>query len=142
MEFLLTSCSSEKKERGRTFVNWDYKFIPTFKINIDDTTAFYNVSVNIRHLDNYPYMNMWLQLHGSNPEGKQQKERISISLATKEGRWLGEGLNGVWMVTLPLKQKIRFPHKGIYTFGIEHDMRINPLPEVMNVGLRVEKSKR
>ena len=121
--------------------NWDYQFVPEFKVNIDDTSALYNLNVNIRHLDNYPYMNMWLQLHGSNPEGKQQKERIPIYLATKEGKWLGEGLNGVWMVSIPLKRKIKFPHKGSYTFGIEHDMRINPLPAVMNVGLRLEKTR-
>ena len=120
--------------------SWDYQFVPTFNVMITDTTAYYNVFVNIRHFENYPYMNLWFQLHGSNPEGKQQKERLSISLANPDGKWLGQGLNGVWMTSTLVKKKIRFPHKGQYSFGIEHDMRINPLPAILNVGLRLEKN--
>jgi gliding motility-associated lipoprotein GldH len=35
----------------------------------------------------------------------------------------------------------KFPEKGIYTFNIEQNMRDNPLHEVNDVGLRVEKAK-
>ncbi len=119
--------------------SWDYEFVPSFDVNIVDTSSYYNLSINIRHLESYPFMNLWVQLHGSSPDGKQQKERIMLGLATPDGKWLGEGLNGVWMQTVLAKGKIKFPHKGQYTFGIEQDMRINPLPAVMNVGLKLEK---
>jgi gliding motility-associated lipoprotein GldH len=121
--------------------NWDYQFVPTFQVNIDDTASFYSLSMNIRHQDEYPFSNIWVQLHGTSPEGKNQVERVQVALATKEGRWLGEGLNGVWMTTLPLKNKIKFPEKGVYTFGLEQDMRRNPLPNIMNIGLKVVKLK-
>jgi gliding motility-associated lipoprotein GldH len=118
---------------------WDYKFIPEYKVSIDDTTAFYNLSINVRHLDAYKFMNMWVIIHSSGPDGKQQTERMALNLAKTDGKWLGEGLNGVWMVSILTKKKIRFIHKGEYTFAIEHDMRINPLDDVMNLGLKIEK---
>lgn len=120
---------------------WDYKFIPQFKVSIEDTASFYNLSVNIRHLDAYKFMNIWLIIHSSGPDGKQQSKRVSLNLAKADGKWLGEGLNGVWMVNVPAKKRIRFIHKGEYTFALEHDMRINPLEDVMNVGLKLEKLK-
>lgn len=120
---------------------WDYKFIPQFKVTIDDTVAFYNLSINVRHLDAYKFMNIWMIIHSSSPDGKQQTERVSLNLAKPDGRWIGEGLNGVWMTSILAKKKIHFMHKGEYTFALEHDMRINPLEDVMNVGLKLEKLK-
>ncbi|MFM2047652.1 MAG: hypothetical protein RI955_198 [Bacteroidota bacterium] len=120
---------------------WDYKFIPQFKVELNDTSSFYNLYVNIRHLDAYRYMNVWVLIHASSPDGKQQTERVSLNLAKPDGKWLGEGMNGVWMVSALAKKRIKFQHKGEYTFAIEHDMRINPLEDVMNVGLKLEKLK-
>jgi len=34
-----------------------------------------------------------------------------------------------------------FPAKGVYHFSIEQNMRDNPLHEVSDVGLRVEKAQ-
>jgi gliding motility-associated lipoprotein GldH len=118
---------------------WDYKFIPQFKVEITDTISSYNMYVNIRHLEAYQYMNIWILMHVSSPDGKQQTERITLPLAQSDGKWLGEGLNGVWMLGSLAKRQFKFPHKGEYTFSIEHDMRINPLTEIMDVGLRLEK---
>jgi gliding motility-associated lipoprotein GldH len=138
----LTACNLNHVFEKNTEIpdyKWDYKFIPQFKITIDDTVAFYNLSINIRHLDAYRYMNMWVIIHSSSPDGKQQTERVSLSLAKPDGKWIGEGLNGVWMASIIAKKKIRFMHKGEYTFALEHDMRINPLEEIMNVGIKLEK---
>jgi len=35
----------------------------------------------------------------------------------------------------------KFPAKGVYHFEIEQNMRDNPLREVNDVGLRVEKAR-
>jgi gliding motility-associated lipoprotein GldH len=118
---------------------WDYKFIPEYKVEISDTVSYYNMYVNIRHLEAYNYMNIWILLHVSSPDGKQQTERIALPMAQTDGKWLGEGLNGVWMLSSLAKRHFKFPHKGEYTFAIEHDMRINPLNEIMNIGLKLEK---
>ena len=34
---------------------------------------------------------------------------------------------------------VSFNKKGSYQVSMEQNMRINPLPEIMNVGLRLEK---
>ena len=140
--FILGGCQLNHVFEKNTEVpdnKWDYKFIPQFKIEITDTIASYNMYVNIRHLEAYKYMNIWILMHVSSPDGKQQTERMALSLAQQDGRWLGEGLNGIWMLSSLAKRQFKFSHKGEYTFAIEHDMRINPLDDIMNIGLRLEK---
>lgn len=118
---------------------WDYTYTPSFTFLIDDTSAVYNFYVNVRHLDAYPYSNMWVWVHQQQPDGKQTHQRVQLKLAEADGKWGGNGLNGVWMVSLPYKQFTKLPARGEYHFSIEQDMRINPLPAVMDMGLKVEK---
>jgi gliding motility-associated lipoprotein GldH len=118
---------------------WDYQYMPEFAVQIDDTVSQYNMYVNIRHQESYAYLNLWMVLHSSNPTGQQQKERLQLYLAKPDGQWIGEGINGIWMVSVPIKQKIKFPKKGLYTFALEHDMRSNPLQAILNVGFKLEK---
>ena len=37
------------------------------------------------------------------------------------------------------REPVRFSKTGLYTIKIAHDMRVEPLQYVFNVGLRVEK---
>ena len=42
---------------------------------------------------------------------------------------------------VPVITDFKFPEKGTYQFEIEQNMRDNPLREVSDAGLRVEKAK-
>ena len=70
-----------------------------------------------------------------------KKERINIPLAEPTGKWLGRGMGEIYeqRMQLDLKGFINFSRKGNYRVSMEQNMRINPLPEVMDVGLRIEK---
>jgi hypothetical protein len=39
------------------------------------------------------------------------------------------------------KRGLRFPLKGKYQFSIEQAMRIAELPNIIEIGMRIEKSK-
>ena len=66
--------------------------------------------------------------------------RYELKLASNTGEWLGSGSGSLYSYQIPFKT-IRFPAKGIYNFEIEQNMRDNPLHEVSDIGLRVEKVK-
>src|SRR6187549_169559 len=39
---------------------WESKVKPTFTVDILDTSVLYNLYVNVRHAEIYPYQNIWL----------------------------------------------------------------------------------
>ena len=67
--------------------------------------------------------------------------RFEIKLADLDGEWLGKGSGNLYSYQVSALTNFKFPEKGTYTFSIEQNMRDNPLHEVNDVGLRVEKAK-
>lgn len=72
---------------------------------------------------------------------KTSVTRYEVKLAGKDGEWFGKGSGNLYSYQVPFKTNIKFPAKGNYHFEIEQNMRDNPLHEVSDVGLRVEKAK-
>lgn len=119
--------------------NWNYAFHPSFKVDINDTAARYNIYVTIRHTNDYPFSNLWLLITSNYSGEKPRTQRVELPLADREGRWLGSGIDNIFDQRISIQQNARFNKKGIYHFSFEQNMRIDDLPHVMSVGLRVEK---
>jgi gliding motility-associated lipoprotein GldH len=69
------------------------------------------------------------------------KARINIVLSEPGGKWLGRGMGEIYEQRMPISlgDSVNLSKPGAYTVRLEQNMRINPLPEVLHVGLRVEK---
>ncbi len=120
---------------------WDEKTKHAFKFDITDTVANYNMYFTIRHSDAYPYSNIWLNIQTQFPgTDTSSQTRIEVPLADLEGKWLGRGMNEIWEHRMLIASPVKFSQTGQYTITLQHAMRINPLPEIMSVGIRVEKA--
>lgn len=146
---LLSACDSAKVfEENITLENhtWSLENHPKFQAEITDTLSEMNMIVNIRHTAHYPFSNLWLFVNTTNPKGAQIKDTLECILAAKDGRWLGSGLGDIWDIQIPLKTQ-SFTSSGEYIFELEQAMRygnkarIQQLPEIMNVGFRIEKKE-
>jgi gliding motility-associated lipoprotein GldH len=51
---------------------------------------------------------------------------------------LGDGLGDIWDNRILLKDQVKFPQAGEYRFELYQAMRINPLPGIMDAGIRIE----
>ncbi|RYY41402.1 MAG: gliding motility lipoprotein GldH [Chitinophagaceae bacterium] len=125
--------------------SWKSSQKPTFRFAIKDTLVPYNVFMTLRHSTRYHYNNVWVNLKVGLPDGKSFSSKIELPLADPEKGWLGSGMDDLYehRILLPqLTPDDRFHTAGTYTFTIEQLMRENPLEEVYNVGLRVEKKQR
>jgi gliding motility-associated lipoprotein GldH len=122
---------------------WDAGYQPQFHFNIDDTAAAYQLFLLIRHTDAYPFSNIWIKMASKAPgDSTWGKSRVEIPLAAPSGQWLGRGAGELWEQRVPITSPARpayFPKKGVYTVRLTHEMRRNPLPEVLTIGLRLEK---
>jgi gliding motility-associated lipoprotein GldH len=122
---------------------WAYNFRPVFTFDITDSTAQYQPYFIIRHSQAYPYNNIWLWLYIKTPgDTATHKARINITLAEPTGKWLGRGVGAIYEQRMPvsLGDSIDLSRPGTYQVGMEQNMRLNPLPEIMHIGMRVEKA--
>lgn len=122
---------------------WNYNFKPSFTFDITDTNAAYQPYFLIRHTQAYPYCNLWVWVYVKTPgDTLVKKERINITLAEPTGKWLGRGMGEIYEQRMPFSfgDSVSLNRKGAYTISFEQNMRINPLPDVLNVGLRLEKT--
>lgn len=121
---------------------WRYDFKPAFTFDITDTTVLYNVFFVVRHTNAYPYSNIWMWLYVKGPtDSTFTKTRIEVPLADPSGRWFGRGMGEIWEQRMPISHEgdtAILRGKGRYEFRLEQNMREEKLPEVLNVGLRIE----
>ena len=123
---------------------WKSDYIPVFDFTISDTSAFYNVALVFRHHDRYRYNNIWLRVSITDPQAKTRSFDTDLLLGTNESGWLGTGMDDIYEHRISLQKEllekgVSFRQAGNYRFSIEQLMREDPLQEVMNIGIRVEK---
>ena len=119
---------------------WRYDAPANIDVHITDTNVPYRIYVNFRHTPDYRYSNIFMLVHTHEPSGKDSTERIELTLAAPDGRWLGSGGGSVYTHQQLIKDHYFFADTGHYTFSIEQNMRENPLPDVTDVGLRIDRA--
>ena len=67
-------------------------------------------------------------------------DTIECMLADDYGAWHGAGI-AIHHLSVPLRSRYRFPHKGQYTLGIRQGMRDEQLNGIEAIGLRIEASR-
>lgn len=139
------SCNSnrvfeENKEIAKN--NWDYNTPLSFKVNITDTVALHNMYINVRNAGFYRFSNLFLFVNTHLPNGITTRDTVEITLASPEGKWLGDGLGDIYDNRYLFRKQFKFPMAGDYTFDLIQGMRVNPLPGIMDAGVRIEKDKR
>jgi gliding motility-associated lipoprotein GldH len=118
---------------------WDKDNILRYEVQVKDTLASNDIYIETRHLGNYPLSNLYLFITTTAPTGRHIVDTIEIFLADNKGKWYGKGFGDIYSHTLPYKRNVRFPYTGIYTFEIQHGMRIEKLPGIEDIGLRIEQ---
>jgi gliding motility-associated lipoprotein GldH len=142
--FLLTACKqNELYERMEPVPGgeWKSNFQPSFTFNISDTTALYNVYITVRHTNNFPYNNLWVESSLQLPGDTLLKQKLDLQLASPEG-WVGMGMDDIFEARIKVTPRpSSFPRNGPVTFTLKQIMRQDPLPGVLQVGMRIEKDR-
>jgi gliding motility-associated lipoprotein GldH len=120
--------------------NWQNNFVPSFTFNITDTTSRYNIYMVVRHTDAYQFNNVWCNATTTFPGEAPKQQRLEVVLGNDANGWEGTGMDDIWELRKPISPgPISFKKAGAYTFTIAQIMRVNPLPNILSVGIRVEK---
>lgn len=119
---------------------WSSKFKPRVDVAITDTTSTFTLYVVLRHSDAYRFNNLWINLYTHVPGEQIRKQRFDLRLATDDRGWLGSGMDDIFEHRIAIAP-VKFPKPGLYEFELEQIMREDPLPHIMNAGIRLERAK-
>lgn len=139
----LVSCTSVDLYENNVAIpnhRWESSFKPKFNFTIRDTTATYQLYLVFRHTEKYNYNNIWINLSSIPPNDTLRKLHYELPLATNEKGWMATGMDDIYEHRIPLTNPQHWK-AGNYTFMVEQIMREDPLQNVLDVGLRVEKKR-
>ncbi len=119
---------------------WDKDSVYHFSFEIADASVPYDLIMEIRNNNQYPFQNLWLLGQTVYPDSTMRRDTIEYMLADDYGNWYGNGIS-IYQLSLPLRERFFFPERGTYTFGFRQGMRKDKLPGIEGIGLRVESSR-
>ncbi len=120
---------------------WYQKNMIRLEAEIKDTINPMNLYINVRNAGGYQFSNLFIFLTTTTPENTKSRDTLEIVLADESGKWKGDGMGDIWDNRILFKKNFRFPVSGKYTFELEQAMRVDPLPQIMDAGIRIEKAE-
>ncbi|OJW17379.1 MULTISPECIES: gliding motility lipoprotein GldH [unclassified Mucilaginibacter] len=144
MGFMLQGCTDASRVMDDSTAianhNWAYVNRVKYDADITDNNIPYNLYFNLRVTGSYRYSNMFILVRMTSPGKRTRVTRYELKLANPDGEWLGSGSGNMYSYQIPFRKGFKFPASGKWHFELEQNMRDNPLHEVTDVGLRVEKA--
>ncbi len=151
---LLASCDGTVYYSEYADINeggWKVSDSACFDVHVDDTTHFFDLLVEVRNNEEYPYSNLFLFVNTTFPDGSVSCDTMELPLADPSGVWLGKHSGRYVDSRYRLRgQPVRFPMMGSYHFAIAHGMRgesdgkdigAEVVKDIAHVGFLVEYSK-
>src|SRR5262249_51197469 len=118
--FVLVSCNKDvvysDYRRIDETSGWAKSEQLKFDFDAQDTNQLYDVYINVRNAESYPFRNLFMFLHTTYPNGKKVTDTIECILADERGKWLGSGMGDLYDNSILFKKNARFHQKGKYNF--------------------------
>jgi gliding motility-associated lipoprotein GldH len=145
---MLTLFSCDKKrvfdEYKSVGGSWKKDSIVVFTFYQTDTLKAYNLFLNIRNNNDYPFSNLFIIVAMQQPDGLTKVDTLQYEMANPDGSLLGEGFTDIKENKLFYKEKLRFKKVGNYKISIKQAVRKTgkitgeTLEGVSDVGFRIE----
>lgn len=142
--FIITGCLDNPLYEKNISINnysWGYRQTPEFNVNVADTNQRFDLYLNLRHTSHYKYSNISLLIEEVSPKKQIKEYHVKLQLTTSDGRWKGIGTGNILSNQILFLKDHHFSDTGEYTFRIKQNMRINPLTEIVDVGMKVINGK-
>ena len=136
---ILSACINKNTHIDfRSFKNaeWDKDSICQFEVSILDTINPYQIFIETRNNNSYPYRNIWLFVDIKTPSGNIRKDTLGFDLADDFGKWYGQGIS-VYKLEALYEKSFIFRQPGSYMFTIRHGMRDDILKGINEVGIKL-----
>lgn len=119
---------------------WAYADSLTYAFSIADTLQVYNLYLELDHLVDYPYQNLYINIRTVFPDGKDLAQVLSLELSDKQGFWQGNCNSKACELRIPIQEEAYFNQPGDYRIVVEQYMRTDSLRGLQSIGLQLEKT--
>jgi len=148
MMVLFSGCGRQPIEQFATIIDrtWDFNNPASFVLNIAQPGV-YKMQVQVRYTQEYSYSNVWVALNEKSPDGKTASMRLNIPLFDLSGNPYGTFAGKFYDRSYPdagLESKeltLNFPSSGKYEFSLQHNMRIDKLDGIDELGIRLKQAE-
>ena len=146
---LLFSCDEKRvfDEYQSVGKEWHKDSVVTFELPSLDSKKLYNLYVNVRNNDDYPFNNLFLIVSLEQPNRQIKVDTLEYQMTNPDGTLLGDGFTDIKENKLFYKDKVGFTQKGIYKIHIKHAVRqtgkiegVSSLAGISDVGFRIEST--
>ncbi|MBK7409948.1 MAG: gliding motility lipoprotein GldH [Saprospirales bacterium] len=137
---LFTACQprallNEKKSFAGQ--QWAHADTLDFQVAIKDTVQLYDLFLEVVHSPEFPNQNCYIRIFTLFPDGQRMDKLVSLELADKSGAWFGRCNSKSCRLTIPLQTGAYFNQPGDYLFTLEQYTRMDPLPGMQAMGMRI-----
>jgi gliding motility-associated lipoprotein GldH len=145
---LLVACDENRVSEQITDLEqrqWLVNDKPQFEFAVNDVNKQYNLYCNIRNSVAYPYSRFFFTYYLQDSSGFELKKDLVTEFLfdAKTGKPFGKsGIGDLYDHQFLLLKNYQFKNKGVYRVKFEQFMRMDTLPGILAVGLRVEKAER
>ncbi|PWA04528.1 gliding motility lipoprotein GldH [Flavobacterium psychrotolerans] len=144
---LLVSCDKKRvfDEYKSVGTGWNKDSIVSFDLPKLDTSKKYNLFLNVRDNNEYPFNNLFLIVSLEQPNRVTLVDTLQYLMANPDGTLLGDGFTDVKESKLIYKERFKFK-TGNYKIHIKQAVRktgkvagVEKLEGITDVGFRIEK---
>jgi gliding motility-associated lipoprotein GldH len=146
---LLVSCDEKRVFDEYKSVGgvWQKDSVVSFELPELDTAKVYNMTINLRDNNDYPYNNIFLIVSLDEPGRVTKVDTLEYAMTDAEGNLLGNGFSDVKESALIYKKREKFK-KGKYKVHIRQAVRetgkvtgVAALKGITEVGFRIESAQ-
>ena len=143
---LISGCDPNLVFESNTDVNdaiWLLNDVKKYDFQITDENLSYDLSLNLRNTLSYPFHNIYVKytLKDSLNNVLESELKEYYLFDAKTGEPVGDGLGDLFDNRFSLIENYNFRNVGRYAVELQQFMRLDSLPMIVSVGLRVERSE-
>jgi len=138
MMFFLTSCNRVYREYDKeSFPSYlwqrgqEIKFNPTIK----DVSKTYELVLGLRHVYGLKMRTLAINVQQISPSGKESNKEYQLTLIDERGEYTSSCGGDLCDIEVTVERDIKFDEAGEYTFIVTHNMPLDRIPGIMEVGL-------
>lgn len=118
---------------------WRADSVQRFSFAITEGSRTYDLFANFTNEVDYPYYNLYYQYSIADSLNREVKSGLlnAILFDAKSGEPKGSGLGDLYDHRSPILRDFTFPTTGRYVLSLQQYMRIDSLPGIRAVGVRI-----
>ncbi len=121
--------------------HWSSKNVCEFSPKIEDTSVKYNIYFLLRHVYGFQNKNIKINVEIISPTGKTFSKDYVVQVFKNKKEYISDCGGDLCDLTTLIEKQFTFLEKGVYTVKIKNVSVLDPLLNVMEVGLAVEISE-